>query len=265
MTTNSAQGSDEDATGNDSYSLRLRDRALNRDREGDLGKFPLFAVALSIAIAAPIMLVGLPLATFWIVQQSGCCVIASGESADNFWGSLLTGMVALFGTLITAVFVISAFRIDNNAKAEARIAAGSSVGEFLDRYRAELFQEIDRWAGQVVSKKNNAVRRMDASIADVESKKDDAVTRIDAATDAAESASNTTLANIEEARQNVVQRGEEAVETINAETSNVTNARTTAVERIEAEVAEVGRVAAEARARIEAEGPDQSTPTDSQE
>lgn len=246
MTTNSVQGSGEDSASGDPYSLRLRARAF-RDRKGAPDTFPLPAIFIGIVAAAPIMVVGLPLAAFWIVQQSGCCLDGPVASEGNFWGSAIAGMLALFGTLITAVFIITAFRVDKNAKFEASVEAAYGVGEFLDRYKKELFKEIDSWAGQV------------------ESRKDGAIIRIDAATDAAESASNTALADIEEARQNVVQRGEQAVETINAETSDVTNARTTAVERIEAEVAEVERVAAEARARIEAEGPDQSTPTDSQE
>lgn len=250
MTTNSTQGSGEDAASDNPYSLRLRARAFERfthGRKGGHDTFPLPAIFLSILAVAPIMVVGLPLAAFWIVQHSGCCSDGPLASEGNFWGSAIAGMLALFGMLITAVFIITAFRVDKNAKFEAIVAATDGVGEFLDKYKVELLEGIDGWAGEA------------------EAEKDRAIKRIDAATIAAESASNTALANIEEVRQNVVQRGEQAVETINAETSDVANARTTAVERIEAEVAEVERVAAEARARIEAEGPDQSTPTDSQE
>ena len=70
-TEDSAQDPVEDAAkkaaATEPYSLRLRDRVLSRKsskKEGD--EFPLLIIFVGIVVAAPIMLVGLPLATLWL-------------------------------------------------------------------------------------------------------------------------------------------------------------------------------------------------------
>lgn len=248
----SAQGPVEDAAkqaaDTEPYSLRLRDRVLGRESsKKDDDKFPLLVIFVGIVVAAPIMLVGLPLATLWIVQQTGCCANASVASVENFWGSLITGMLALFGTLVAAVFIITSFRIDKSAKAEAESAAVSTVSDFLDRYRCELFAEIDRWAKGV------------------ESLRDTATVRISAAREAAETQSEAAVKRIAAVREDVDTRGQQTTETMEQAARDVAEARVSAIRRIGAEAEEVERVAAEVTARIRARQPGETPPSGSQD
>lgn len=263
-------------TSYDPYSLRRLDNVTKPKPEETTGTFPTVPIIFAFAIAAPVTLVGLPLAALTIVTSSGCCTNQSLADFLTFWGSLFTGMLALFGSLIAAVFVISAFRIDKSAKAEARAAASKSVGKFILDYRTELLTVIDKWAGDVAMHKNQAIETINAASAEAverinaargaaESASERAVTRIDAARTAAESASEEAVTRIEGERDEVVERGRLTAQAMDQSASDVADQGATAIERIGEEVAEVERVAAEARDRIEGQQPDQPPPSDSQD
>lgn len=274
--------SDKEVLPPNAFSLRRLKRMAKSKRQGALGKLPVAPIFFAFAIGAPIMLVGLPLGALWIVQQSGCCPNQSIEHLISFWGSVLGGMLALFGTLIAAVFVITAFRIDKSARAEAAAEAADSLGKFVVEYKRELLVLIEKWLRKVKSKKAKAKARMEAASTAVESAKaaaisridsarnaaeaakDTAIERIDSARAAAESASEDAVAEIGEVRDNVARSGEQATTAMDQATVDVDRRRGAAIERIEAEVAEVVRAVAEARARIQAQ-PDDSPPSDTRD
>ena len=252
MTTDSAEGSDagaEGATTPDAargpYSLWLFDR-LKESRSNETGEFPLAAVFIRFAIAAPFLLVGLPLVALAIVQFSGCCTSQSTAGFLTFWGSLFAGMLALFGVLIAAVFVISAFRIDKSAKAEAQMAAEDAVAKFIVKYKEELLGRVDTW------------------LSEVELAKKVAIESIDTAKIAAESKSETAVTEIEKAQSDVEQRAKQTTDAMGKAARDVEKAKTDAVEQMESAATEVERVSAEIKARLESQRPDESPPDDSQ-
>ena len=173
-------------------------------------------------------------------------------------------MLALFGTLIAAVFVISAFRIDKSAKAEARMAAEDAVGDFILEHRHELLKKVVDWANAVESKKDKTIKSIDDAETVVKSRKDDAIGSIDVARAGAESASETAVTDIAGVRDNVVRSGEQATATIEKAAGDVDGRAAAAIDGINAEVAEVERVAAEAKASSQAR-PDDSPPSDSRD
>ena len=58
---------------------------------------------------------GLPLGAVFIVNSSGCCFANGPEGVVTFWAALTAGFLALFGMLITGVFIITAFKVDDKA------------------------------------------------------------------------------------------------------------------------------------------------------
>ena len=234
MAANSAQAP---ASRENPYSFWLLKKKTKDKRKGRLGMFPVASIFVCFAIGAPIMLVGLPLGALWIVHESGCCTGGSVANVLTFWGSVLAGMLTLFGMLVTAVFVISAFRIDKSAKAEAGVAAAEYAGNFFVEYKAAILREIDKRMEQ-------ATEYFVVAKTKTQTAKKDAIVAIHTAKAVAESASKT------------------AVRTIGKAVGDVDERKTAAIKRIDEHVAEVERAAAEAKARIQAQ-PDDSPPGDS--
>ena len=269
MTANAAQGSGTGATGAtpsptqtltsrpNSFSLWLLKCMAKSKREETLGKFSPAFLFVGFAIAAPITLVGLPLGALWVAHEFGCCTTNSIEQLISFWGSVLGGMLALFGMLITAVFVISAFRIDKSAKAEAGVAAAEYAGKFFVEYKCEVMRKIDE-------EMDKATKSIDAASTDTQTAKDAAIVDINAAKSAAESTSRDAISAIVEVRENVAGKGKEATEAIDQAARDFDGRKVAAIEQIDAQVAEVERAAAEAKARIQAQ-PDDSPPGDSRD
>ena len=242
------------------YSMSIVERKAKR--EDTVGKFPVASIFVGFAIGGPIMLVGLPLGALWIVHLSGCCMTNSIEQLISFWGSVLGGMLALFGIMITAVFVISAFRIDKSARAEAAAEAADAAGKFFHEYRLEVIALIDKCVEKVKYRKKKAIETIDAAKVNTEAARDTAIGRIGAAKTVAESVSKDAVAAIAAARNNVDRTGGQATAAIGQAADDVDGRKAAAIERIDAEVAEVVHAAAEAKARIAAQ-PDDSPPSDS--
>ena len=276
MSTESTSGSDTEATrgtaptpsappkepaaDDDPYSLWLLTRLFKSRRKETDVDFPLSPVFLRFAVAAPIMLVGLPLGALAIVHLTGCCSNESLTSFFTFWGSVLAGMLALFGMLIAAVFVITAFRIDKSAAAEARSAAEQTVTEFILKYRDELVKQIDDWMDMVKSHKRDTIAYMN----DVKKDAESAIKEIQAQVD---QKANETKDAMDQAAQDVAAEKGAAVERIGTEFAEVERSAQEAKAAIEAEVAEVERLAAEAGARLEGQQGqqgDESSPDDTQ-
>lgn len=243
MTTDSVQ----DSTDRTATDQELLSRLYKPWRKEALGEFPFKLIFVVFGVAAPIMLVGLPVAALAIVHLSDCCTNQSMASFLTFWGGLFGGMLALFGTLIAAVFVISAFRIDKSAKAEARMAAEDAISDFILDHRRELLEKVDAWAHEVESRKNRTLKSIDTAKA------------------AAESASKEAVAEVERVSREVVQKGRQMTEDVDQATRDLADEKAVAIERIEAEVGEVERAAAEAKAKFQTERPDESPPSDSQD
>ena len=225
------------------YSLSIVER--KAERKDTVGKFPVASIFIGFAIGGPIMLVGLPLGALLVVHHSGCCMTNSIEQLISFWGSVLGGMLALFGMMITAVFVISAFRIDKSARAEAAAEAADAAGKFFHEYRREVIVLIDKYVEEVKRTKEQAVDYICAAKAAAEEAKKGAIKTIDAAVTGTESARDVAVGRIDDAR------------------TAAESASKKAVIEIVAEVAEVEHVAAEARARIGSQT--DSPPSDSRD
>ena len=279
MTTDSStQGSDADAAAAASpespepakkktpspYSLKLFELLFKSERTKTLGEFPLPYILFRFAIIAPIMLLGLPLGALAIVHLTGCCANESVVSFFTFWGSVLAAMLALFGMLIAAVFVITALRIDKNAKIEARAAAVDAVQKFLLMYKREFLKQIDKWSRQVKSKKKDAIECIETAKQATELKRQDATSAIDKARKETDEEAKQAKEAMTQAARDVETEKDTAVGRIGEEETEFKRSIKDAKTRIEAEVADVERLAAEARARLEGQQGKDPTPEDPQ-
>ena len=95
-----------------------------------------------VLIAAIILLVGLPLGAVLIMNSSGCCLANAEESAITFWSSMIAGFLTLFGMIVTGVFIITAFRVEATARAQAQIAARDEVWTYIKNYRKKLYNDL---------------------------------------------------------------------------------------------------------------------------
>ena len=104
--------------------------------------FWLLIITPVVLIAAIVLLVGLPLGTVWIMNSADCCLTDNHESAVSFWASMIGGFLALFGMIITAAFIITAFRVDATAQAKAQVVAQKAVWNYLKNEQAELVKDL---------------------------------------------------------------------------------------------------------------------------
>ena len=109
-------------------------------------------IVVAVLIAAVGLLTGLPLGAVWIVSKSGCCVFDAMENVATFWGSLTAGFLALFGMLIAGVYVITAFRTDAMARAEAHEAVAKYISREQEGFDNDLaeFRRVVREGTQRV-------------------------------------------------------------------------------------------------------------------
>ena len=177
-----------------------------------------------VLIGAIVLLMALPLGAVWIVSNAGCCVFDAMENVATFWGSLTAGFLALFGMLIAGVYVITTFRTDAMARAEAHNAAASYIThekkgfdddlekfqrevragkERVEREREAATYKIRRDIKSVEDTAKEASDSVVSKLQDVEDQRTDAVQKIDAARDAAEAAAEAAIERINEAARNV--------------------------------------------------------------
>ena len=95
-----------------------------------------------VLIAAVVLLLGLPLGAVFIMNSS-CCLADGPENVVTFWASMTAGFLALFGMIITAVFIITAFRVDATAQAKAQVVAQEAVWNYLKNEQAELVKDLE--------------------------------------------------------------------------------------------------------------------------
>ena len=236
-----------------------------------------------VLIAAIVLLVGLPLGTVWIMNSSDCCLASDPESAVSFWASMVGGFLALFGMIITGVFIITAFRVDATARDKAQVAAQEEVWKYIDHYEERLAQDLMdlkvlakemlvevKISGENAKKDIEAQRKeassaivaaRDATIADIEAQQREASRAIVAARDATTNAASQAQGGIAKALNETTSAATEAQEAVGRAGQEVDRQRDEAIRAIDGARQEVEAAAKEVRERADrgVEGP---TPTE---
>lgn len=197
--------------------------------------FWLLIITPVVLIAAIVLLVGLPLGTVWIMNSADCCLTDNHESAVSFWASMIGGFLALFGMIITAAFIITAFRVDATAQAKAQVVAQKAVWNYLKNEQAELVKDLKCVKALVEEVKKCGKSAQEAMVA-----------AQNATTDAAREAQEA----IARALENVEAQQEEASSTIVAARDATTNAASQAQEGIAGAVEDVETQQREASSAI---------------
>ena len=197
--------------------------------------FWLLIITPVVLIAAIVLLVGLPLGTVWIMNSADCCLTDNHESAVSFWASMIGGFLALFGMIITAAFIITAFRVDATAQAKAQVVAREAVWNHLKNEQAELVKDLKCVKALVEEVKKCGKNAQEAIVAAQK-----------ATTDAAHRAQEA----IAQALENVKTQQEEASSTIVAARDATTNAASQAQEGIAGAVEDVETQQREASSAI---------------
>ena len=140
MTTDSNQSAGDASTGTGELSETEAKEVEERRRRWIL----VIIVVPVVLIVAALLLVGLPLGTIMVMNSSGCCLTSGTDSMLTFWASMIAGFLALFGMVVTAVFIITAFRVDATAQAKAQVEALKAVRNYLKHEQAEFAKDLDR-------------------------------------------------------------------------------------------------------------------------
>lgn len=117
-----------------------------------------------ILIGAVVLLFGLPIGAVWVVNSSGCCLANGTESLVTFWASLSAGFLALFGMVVTGVFIVTAFRVNAEARAEARTSAQKEAEKVARTYSSVTREScLRRWNRRRTRSKNVQMRPKERS------------------------------------------------------------------------------------------------------
>ena len=213
-------------------------------------EIPFRVVVPIVLIGAVVLLMGLPLGAVFIVNSSGCCFANGPEGVVTFWAALTAGFLALFGMLITGVFIITAFKVDDKARAEAWEAADKAVTSYLNRYSEKELQKIAEIKGELCQKIAEIKEELCQKIAEIKGRIEKAVQSIEtqraaaaeaianeqqAATEAANESKReieAARAGVEEARADVEEQHSKAISAIDRLREEVENAAEDARERI---------------------------------
>ena len=119
-----------------------------------------------ILIGAVVLLFGLPIGAVWVVNSSGCCLANGTESLVTFWASLSAGFLALFGMVVTGVFIVTAFRVNAEARAEARTSAQKEAEKvartYVKRHKRKLFKKMEQAKNEVEKRADETKGKIDA-------------------------------------------------------------------------------------------------------
>ena len=113
-----------------------------------------------VAIAAVVLLVGLPIGAVLIVNLSGCCFANGPENVITFWASMIAGFLTLFGMVVTGVFVLTSFKVEKTAIAEAQVVAREQALTFLTLHKEELIEELKNAVDKVKQKAEKASEKL---------------------------------------------------------------------------------------------------------
>lgn len=196
-----------------------------------------------VLISAVVLLVCLPVGALLIVNNTGCCLANSPENVITFWASMIAGFLALFAMIITGVFIITAFRVEATARAEAQIAAGEEVWKYIENYREKLYadlRELADLAPKVINTSQDAMQAMARAQEDVEARQHEAINAI------------------AQAQSETASAADEAQRTIGGKQEETIDAARQAQEAIGGAVDETTRLVGEAQRTI-GEARDQTT------
>ena len=223
-------------------------------------------VALVVIVAAVVLLLGLPLGAVWIMNTSNCCFAEGAENTITFWAALIAGFLALFGMLITGVFIITAFKVDASARVVAedvsRRAADEAVDTYLRRYKAMLFEEIEKMKMCVEKHAEGAKQAITEAQRTVETLRDAASSAITSARDATTEAAAAAEREIGDADRRVEAQRDDATAAIDIARDDVEDLRGEAVGAIGKAREEVESAASAAQERINRATRDLSPPED---
>lgn len=178
-----------------------------------------------VSIVAVVLLVGLPVGAVLIVKLTGCCFTSGPENVITFWASMIAGFLTLFGMVVTGVFVLTAFKTKEIAKAEAQSearktaqeVAGTATDVFLQDRRGRLFRELKTAMDEVAEQAAN-VEKLGQDVEDiganVKALHEQATEAITAAQESATNAAREAQAAIGEARDQTTSGASEAQEAI---------------------------------------------------
>lgn len=96
-----------------------------------------------VLISAVVLLVFLPVCALLIVNSTGCCLADGTEKIITFWASMVAGFLALFGMLVTGVFVITSLRVEATARVEAQLAARKEMWTYLKQYHEKFYDDLN--------------------------------------------------------------------------------------------------------------------------
>ena len=195
-------------------------------------EIPFRVVVPIVLIGAVVLLMGLPLGAVFIVNSSGCCFANGPEGVVTFWAALTAGFLALFGMLITGVFIITAFKVDDKARAEAWEAADKAVTSYLNRYSEKELQKIAEIKDELFQKIAEIKGRIEKAVQSIETQRAAAAEAIANEQQAATEAANESKREIEAARAGVEEQRSKATSAIDRLGEEVENAAEDARERI---------------------------------
>ena len=236
-----------------------------------LSKIALIFVPVAI-VAAVILLVGLPLGALGIVHYSGCCFADGPEDVVTFWAALTAGFLALFGGLITAVFIITAFRIDTTAKMEARLQADKALDTYLRRYKDNVIKQIEDVVEQVSRRGHNAKAGIEKCEKEVRKGRDTAKDMIEQYKEEVErrrNAANDAIGRLQDQVAKEAETAKQSIETLQSGVATdagaarrsivevrdgIVSHRDQAIRTIDSAVEAVETAARDARTRIEQAG-----------
>lgn len=208
----------------------------------------------AVIVAAAILLVGLPLGALGIVHYSGCCFADGPEDVVTFWATLTAGFLALFGMVITSVFIITAFRIDTTAKMEARLQADRALDTYLKRYKKKLFDQLGGLVGEIEIRRDKANETMERLEQEVKRHRDAANKAIGELQNEVTEEAASAKQSIESLLTGVADHAGAARRSIAEVRNDTERARDEAVEAIDSAVESVETAARDARTRIEQAG-----------
>ena len=185
-------------------------------------------VVPAVLIAAAVLLVGLPLGAVLIMNSTGCCLGNGPEKIITFWASMIAGFLALFGMLVTGVFVITSLRVEatarvqaqleaqKTAKIESQATAKRTTKRFIRKRKGEMFEELERATDDVAlvaAQAKELNRKVEKSKGDLEKSKKELEELKDGVTTLQNEAMNARTA-IDEAQQQTMNLANEAQQTI---------------------------------------------------
>ena len=172
----------EKTAGKDDEVKRYLQPLFEELNEPTVRETPKYTTVMAWAVCVGLLtLVVLPLGSLWISSNYFCCF--DNDSLQNqltFWAAMLGGFLALFGIVISGLFVVFALRIDYGAKLEASRHAVKAAIEFIKIDHKKLLKDFAKktedFLSSVAKKKkeiDDAKEAIDGSITSFCSKKED--------------------------------------------------------------------------------------------